>query len=101
MRAERSLNDWWTATDRECILYTVFLVSALTPTHRGMKARVSHWCSLDNLGWPLPAREPLSKAELIEEKRLYDNMIEARKHATVEELQIPCRSIRVVLGYKM
>ena len=66
-----------------------------------MKARVSHWCSLDNLGWPLPSREPLSKAELIEERRLHDNMIEARKYATVEELQIPCRSIRVVLGYKM
>ena len=79
----------------------MFVVSALTPTHRGMKARVSHWCSLDNLGWPLPSREPLSKAELIEERRLHDNMIEARKYATVEELQIPCRSIRVVLGYKM
>lgn len=49
----------------------------------------------------MPTREPLSKAELIEEKRLHDNMIEARKHATVEELQVPCRSIRVVLGYKM
>jgi hypothetical protein len=83
------------------ILCAVFVVSALTPTHRGMKARVSHWCSLDNLGWTSPGREPLSKAELIEEKRLHDNMIEARKHATVEELQIPCRSIRVVLGYKI
>lgn len=66
-----------------------------------MKARVSHWCSLDNLGWALPSREPLSKAELIEEKRLRENMIEARKYATVEELQIPCRAVRVVLGYKM
>ena len=101
MRAERNLNDWWTATDRECTSCAAFVISAITPTHRGMKARVSHWCSLDNLGWPLPNREPLSKAELIEEKRLHDNMIEARKHATVEELQIPCRSIRVVLGYKM
>ncbi|KAF8973505.1 S-adenosyl-L-methionine-dependent methyltransferase [Flammula alnicola] len=35
-----------------------------------MQARVSLWCSLDNIGWPLPAREPLSKAELIEEERL-------------------------------
>jgi len=65
-----------------------------------MKARVSHWCSLDNLGWPLPGREPLTKAELIEEKRLYENMVEARKQATIEELQIPCRSLRVVFGYK-
>jgi len=65
-----------------------------------MKARVSHWCSLDNLGWPLPGREPLTKAELIEEKRLYEKMVEARKQATIEELQIPCRSLRVVFGYK-
>ena len=74
---------------------------ALTSTLRDMKARVSHWCSLDSLGWSLPSREPLSKAELIEEKRLHENMVEARKQATVEELQIPCRAIRVVLGYKM
>jgi hypothetical protein len=74
---------------------------ALTPNIRDMKVRVSHWCSLENLGWPVPTREPLSKAELIEEKRLRDNMIEARKHATVEELQIPCRAVRVVLGFKM
>ncbi|KAF8807852.1 S-adenosyl-L-methionine-dependent methyltransferase [Phlegmacium glaucopus] len=66
-----------------------------------MKARISLWCSLDSLGWPLPSREPLSKAELIEEMRLREDMIEAQKYATVEELQIPCRAVRVVLGYKM
>ncbi|KAF9056098.1 hypothetical protein BJ165DRAFT_1430860 [Panaeolus papilionaceus] len=66
-----------------------------------MQARISLWCSLDVMGWPLPAKEPLSKAELIEEERLRENMIEARKQATVEEMQRPCRAIRVVLGYKI
>ncbi|CAA7265898.1 unnamed protein product [Cyclocybe aegerita] len=66
-----------------------------------MYARVSLWSSLDSFGWPLPAREPLSKAELIEEDRLRESMIEARKSATVEEMQIPCRAVRVVMGYKL
>lgn len=69
--------------------------------NRDMQARISLWCSLDVMGWPLPAKEPLSKAELIEEERLRENMIEARKQATVEEMQRPCRAIRVVLGYKI
>ncbi|KAF8167609.1 S-adenosyl-L-methionine-dependent methyltransferase [Crassisporium funariophilum] len=64
-----------------------------------MQARVSMWCSLDSLGWPLPSREPLSKAELIEEERLRESMIEARKYATVEEMQVPCRAVRVLIGY--
>ncbi|PPQ99563.1 hypothetical protein CVT24_005351 [Panaeolus cyanescens] len=62
-----------------------------------MQARISLWCSLDNIGWPLPAKEPLSKAELIEEQRLRENMIEARKHATIEEMQRPCRAIRAFI----
>jgi hypothetical protein len=66
-----------------------------------MQARVSLWCSLDDLGWPLPVREPLSKAELIEEERLRESMLEARKRATPEEMQIPCRAVRVIVGYKL
>lgn len=68
---------------------------------RDMHTRVSLWCSLDSCGWPLPSREPLSKAELIEEERLRESMIEARKAATPEEMQIPCRAQRVVIGYKL
>lgn len=66
-----------------------------------MQARVSIWCSLDDLGWPLPVREPLSKAELIEEERLRESMLEARKRATPDEMQIPCRAVRVIVGYKL
>jgi len=95
---ERLVNRYRSLVHLACALFVVY---ALTPTLRDMKARVSHWCSLENLGWPLPCREPLTKAELIEENRIREDMIEARKHATVEELQIPCRSVRVVLGYKM
>ncbi|KAK0208757.1 hypothetical protein DFS33DRAFT_1253760 [Desarmillaria ectypa] len=66
-----------------------------------MQARVSLWCSLNNIGWPFPPREPLSKAELIEEERMREAMLEARKHAPVEDLQVPCRTIRVLIGYKL
>ncbi|KAF9486316.1 hypothetical protein BDN70DRAFT_902479 [Pholiota conissans] len=66
-----------------------------------MEARVSFWCSLETIGWPLPAKEPLSKAELIEAQRLRESMIEARKQATMAEMMIPCRSVRVIVGYKL
>lgn len=66
-----------------------------------MQARVSLWCSLGDLGWTLPVREPLSKAELIEEERLRESMLEARNRATPEEMQIPCRAVRVIVGYKL
>lgn len=66
-----------------------------------MQARISLWCSLNNIGWPLPPREPLSKAELIEEERMREAMLEARKHAPAEDLQIPCRTCRVLIGYKL
>ncbi|KAF8846045.1 hypothetical protein BDN67DRAFT_12654 [Paxillus ammoniavirescens] len=67
---------------------------------RDMQARISLWYSLRELGWAVPPREPLSKAELVEEERLYQAMLEARRFASEEDLQTPCRSIRVFLGYK-
>lgn len=66
-----------------------------------MQTRVALWCSLTELGWPFPSREPLSKAELIEEERVRESMIEAQKHASEEDLQIPCRAVRVLVGYKL
>ncbi|KAJ4485041.1 hypothetical protein C8J55DRAFT_453032 [Lentinula edodes] len=69
-----------------------------------MQSRVSLWCSLHELGWPQPAREPLSKAELIEEERMREGMrealSEARRTASFEDQQLPCRSIRVLVGSK-
>lgn len=65
-----------------------------------MQARISLWCSLEDMGWESPPREPLSKAELVEEERLRESMIEARKLATMEELLAVCRSVRVAIGRK-
>ena len=67
---------------------------------RDMQARVSLWASLTGLGWPQPQREPLSKAELIEEERVRQAMLEARQFASAEDLQTPCRTSRVLVGYK-
>lgn len=63
-----------------------------------MQARISLWCSLQDIGWALPPREPLTKAELIEEERIREARLEARRHATSEDLQLPCRSVRSLIG---
>ncbi|KAF9074835.1 hypothetical protein BDP27DRAFT_1316051 [Rhodocollybia butyracea] len=65
-----------------------------------MQSRVSLWCSLSDIGWPLPVREPLTKAELIEEERMREAMLEARRSASLEDQQLPCRSVRVLVGFK-
>lgn len=49
----------------------------------------------------VPLREPLSKAEAIEEERLYQAMLEARELASEHELQPQCRTLRVFVGYKV
>lgn len=65
-----------------------------------MQARISLWCSLAELGWSVPPREAMSKAELIEEERLYQAMLEARRYASDEDCHTPCRSVRIFVGYK-
>ncbi|KAF9245796.1 hypothetical protein BU15DRAFT_85484 [Melanogaster broomeanus] len=67
---------------------------------RDMEARVSLWCSLRELGWPVPPREPLSKAELVKEEQLQQAMLEARRLASDDDIQPPSRSVRMFLGYK-
>jgi hypothetical protein len=66
-----------------------------------MQTRVALWASMTNLGWPAPQREPLSKAELIEEERIRQAMLEARKLASPEDFQTPCRSTRILIGTKV
>ncbi|KAF7311076.1 UBIQUITIN-CONJUGAT-2 domain-containing protein [Mycena chlorophos] len=62
-----------------------------------MQVRTSLWCSLTGLGWPFPPREPLSKAELIEEERIRAAMLDARTFAaTDEEDNLPCRALRIL-----
>ncbi|KII93159.1 hypothetical protein PLICRDRAFT_99692 [Plicaturopsis crispa FD-325 SS-3] len=65
-----------------------------------MQARVSLWCSLTEMGWTLPPREPLSKAELLEEERVHQAMLEGRRHAVEEDFEQVCRSMRVMVGFK-
>lgn len=67
---------------------------------RDMQARISLWCSLAELGWSVPPREAMSKAELVEEERLYQAMLKARRCASEEDLYTPCRSVRIFVGYK-
>ncbi|XP_006454102.1 hypothetical protein AGABI2DRAFT_182094 [Agaricus bisporus var. bisporus H97] len=66
-----------------------------------MHLRLSLWHSLTDLGWNSPDREPLTKAELVEEERIRANILEARKQAKPEEFDIPCRSVRVLVGCKL
>ncbi|KAJ7446496.1 hypothetical protein B0H11DRAFT_2084990 [Mycena galericulata] len=67
-----------------------------------MQTRTALWCSLTGIGWQFPPREPLSKAELIEEERIRAAMMEARTYAeSDDEPATPCRSLRVLVGYKL
>lgn len=65
-----------------------------------MHIRISLWYSLTKSGWPYPQRDPLSKAELIEEERLRRDISEAWKQATKAELEKPTRAIRLMVGIK-
>jgi hypothetical protein len=68
--------------------------------HSDMHYRVAFWYSWTKLGWQLPAQGPLTRAEIIEEDRLRQAMLDARKFAREEDTQTPCRSIRVIVGIK-
>ena len=67
---------------------------------RDMHIRMSLWHSLTKQGWPYPQRDPLTKAELVEEERMRKAILEARKSATEEELRTPSRSMRLLVGMK-
>ncbi|KAH9942928.1 hypothetical protein B0H21DRAFT_866139, partial [Amylocystis lapponica] len=63
--------------------------------------RIALWNSLVLQGWPFPRRDPLSKAEQMEEERLRQEILEARQAANEEELKDVVRSVRVIVGQKM
>ncbi|KAI0308136.1 hypothetical protein B0F90DRAFT_1680486 [Multifurca ochricompacta] len=65
-----------------------------------MRARISMWYSMTELGYPLPKREPLHKAELLEEERIRKAILDARAQAREEDFDVPCRVIRVFIGFK-
>lgn len=64
-----------------------------------MRARISIWYSMTELGYSLPKREPLHKAELLEEERIRKAILDARAQAREEEFDVPCR-VRVFVGFK-
>jgi len=65
-----------------------------------MRARMSMWYSMTQLGYTLPRREPLEKAELLEEERRRKAILDARALAREEDFDVPCRIIRVFIGFK-
>jgi len=65
-----------------------------------MQIRISLWCSLTALGWDLPWKEPVSKAEYIEEEGIHIAIKKAMESASDEDMQTPCRSARVLVGWK-
>ena len=68
--------------------------------HRDMRARISMWYSMTELGFILPKREPLHKAELLEEQRIRKAILDARAQAREEDFDVPCRVIRAFIGFK-
>ncbi|KAI9460513.1 hypothetical protein BJY52DRAFT_1262153 [Lactarius psammicola] len=64
------------------------------------RARISMWYSMTELGYTLPKREPLEKAELLEEERRRKAILDARAQAREEDFDVPCRIIRVLIGFK-
>ncbi|EMD41936.1 hypothetical protein CERSUDRAFT_90526 [Gelatoporia subvermispora B] len=63
-----------------------------------MKVRMALWNSLVQNGWEYPRRDPLSKAEALEEERLRQDILEARRLAKEKELTAFCRQIRLAIG---
>lgn len=95
-----SLMPWSSSTKGKVYSLRMYGVIDDLVLDRDMHARISLWHSLTRFGWPYPQRDPLSKAELVEEERLRRAILEARKLATEEELRTPCRSLRLLVGMK-
>jgi hypothetical protein len=55
---------------------------------------------MTELGYSLPKREPLHKAELLQEERIRKAILDARTQAHEEDFDVPCRVIRVFFGFK-
>ncbi|KZV74809.1 S-adenosyl-L-methionine-dependent methyltransferase [Peniophora sp. CONT] len=64
-------------------------------------ARVSFWYSLTELGLTLPRREPMLKETLAEEERIRKAILEARARLIKDDSDVPCKVVRMILGYKM
>jgi hypothetical protein len=67
-----------------------------------MQARISLWSSLTEMGWTYPVRDPLTKAELMEEERVRHDLLEASQQLHDEDnvSDRPCRIVKAFFGYK-
>lgn len=81
-------------------MYLLSSVVVHTMGYRDMRARISMWYSMTELGFSLPKRDPLHKAELLEEERIRKAILDARAQAREEDFDVPCRVIRVFTGFK-
>ena len=66
-----------------------------------MHVRVSLWHSLSLNGWIPPRRDPLTKAERLEQERLRDAILDAERTGKINDIKKPCRTIRLLVGVKV
>ncbi|KAI0652066.1 hypothetical protein C8Q79DRAFT_936021 [Trametes meyenii] len=65
-----------------------------------MRGRISLWHSLVKNGWELPPRDPLSKAEILQEMQLREEILASQRLADTGEPEPPCRKVRLIVGVK-
>lgn len=65
-----------------------------------MRGRIALWhCAIQG-GWEMPARDPSSKAEAMEELSLRREILEAQRVSDTGEPEPPCRRFRILIGHK-
>ncbi|PIL24402.1 hypothetical protein GSI_14155 [Ganoderma sinense ZZ0214-1] len=77
-------------------------VQLLDQFKHDMHVRMSLWHSLVHFGWDYPQRDPMSKAEEMEEIRLREDILTARRNAGAENDREPhCRAVRMLVGVRV
>lgn len=77
------------------------LRDVLTRLSSDMQIRMSLWHAVEKTGWKAPRRDPLSKPELLEQKRLREAIVLAQQSGKVDDMGGPCRSLRLLTGVKV
>jgi len=70
---------------------------------RDMQTRAALWQSLvlsQSPAWKLPKQGIMSKADVNDDERVFQAVLEAQKNVSQEELRTPCRTLRIFVGYK-
>ena len=71
-----------------------------SPAPSDMHARISLWYPMKQYGWSTPRRNPMSRAELLDEERMRHAIVEARHYAKEDEIQPTMRAMRLLVGIK-